>query len=98
MDPDEIKALIEAFAASDLAETELTRGDWTLRLVRSPDWATLVHPADAMMAKYYTCMHFTKRCRAHARPRQYCQTAAARPRLTPRSLPVPRPSAAPGAC
>lgn len=34
MDPDEIKALIEAFAASDLAEMELTRGDWTLRLVR----------------------------------------------------------------
>lgn len=35
MDADEIKALIEAFAASDLAEMELTRGDWTLRLVRS---------------------------------------------------------------
>ena len=37
MDLDEIKALIEAFAASDLAEMELTRGDWTLRLVRSAD-------------------------------------------------------------
>jgi acetyl-CoA carboxylase biotin carboxyl carrier protein len=35
MDPDEIKTLIAAFAASDLAEMELTRGDWTLRLVRS---------------------------------------------------------------
>jgi acetyl-CoA carboxylase biotin carboxyl carrier protein len=35
MDSDEIKALIAAFAASDLAEMELTRGDWTLRLVRS---------------------------------------------------------------
>jgi acetyl-CoA carboxylase biotin carboxyl carrier protein len=35
MDADEIKALIDAFAASDLAEMELTRGDWTLRLVRS---------------------------------------------------------------
>ncbi len=45
MDPDEIKALIEAFAASDLAEIELTRGDSTLRLVRSVDGATLVRPA-----------------------------------------------------
>jgi len=45
MDPDEIKALIEAFAASDLAEMELTRGDWTIRLVRSVDGAALVRPA-----------------------------------------------------
>lgn len=45
MDPDEIKALITAFAASDLAEMELTRGDWTLRLVRAADGATLVRPA-----------------------------------------------------
>ena len=37
MDLDEIKALIEAFGASDLAEMRLTRGDWTLHLVRSPD-------------------------------------------------------------
>jgi acetyl-CoA carboxylase biotin carboxyl carrier protein len=44
MDPDEIKALIEAFAASDLAEMELTRGDWTLRLVRSVDGAALLRP------------------------------------------------------
>jgi acetyl-CoA carboxylase biotin carboxyl carrier protein len=34
MDPDEIKALIEAFAATDLAEMELTHGDWRLRLAR----------------------------------------------------------------
>jgi acetyl-CoA carboxylase biotin carboxyl carrier protein len=47
MDPDEIKALIEAFAASDLAEMELTRGDWTLRLVRSGGGAVLAHPASA---------------------------------------------------
>jgi acetyl-CoA carboxylase biotin carboxyl carrier protein len=46
MDPDEIKALIEAFAASDLAEMELTRGDWTLRLVRSGGGAALA-PAGA---------------------------------------------------
>src|SRR5687768_1883049 len=45
MDPDEIKALIEAFAASDLAEMELTRGDWTLRLARSAGVAAPVRPA-----------------------------------------------------
>lgn len=44
MDPDEIKALIEAFAASDLAEMELTRGEWTLRLVRSADAAAPIRP------------------------------------------------------
>jgi acetyl-CoA carboxylase biotin carboxyl carrier protein len=37
MDLDEIKALIKAFGASDLAEMRLTRGDWTLHLVRSAD-------------------------------------------------------------
>jgi acetyl-CoA carboxylase biotin carboxyl carrier protein len=37
MDLDEIKALIEAFGASDLAEMRLTHGDWTLHLVRSAD-------------------------------------------------------------
>jgi acetyl-CoA carboxylase biotin carboxyl carrier protein len=47
MDPDEIKALIEAFAASDLAEMELTRGDWTLRLVRSGGGTVLARPAGA---------------------------------------------------
>ena len=47
MEPGDIKALIEAFAASDLAEMELTRGDWTLRLVRSASGAVLVWPAGA---------------------------------------------------
>lgn len=52
MDADEIKALIEAFAASDLAEMELTRGEWTLRLVRSAGGGvkraeTAPHPAAA---------------------------------------------------
>lgn len=45
MDLDEIKALIQAFAASDLAEMELTRGDWTLRLIRSTDGTARVRPA-----------------------------------------------------
>lgn len=35
MDLDEIKELMAAFAASDLAEMRLTRGEWTLHLVRS---------------------------------------------------------------
>ena len=47
MEPREVKALIEVFAASDLAEMELTRGDWTLRLVRSGSGAVLVRPAGA---------------------------------------------------
>ena len=37
MDLDEIKDLMAAFAASDLAEMHLTRGEWTLHLVRSAD-------------------------------------------------------------
>jgi acetyl-CoA carboxylase biotin carboxyl carrier protein len=37
MDLDEIKALIAAFGASGLAEMRLTRGDWTLHLVRSAE-------------------------------------------------------------
>ena len=37
MDLDEIKALIAAFGASGLAEMRLTRGEWTLHLVRSAD-------------------------------------------------------------
>ena len=37
MDLDEIKELMAAFAASDLAEMRLTRGEWTLHLVRSAD-------------------------------------------------------------
>ena len=44
MDLDEIKALIEAFGASDLAEMRLTRGDWTLHLVRSAE-GTVAAPA-----------------------------------------------------
>jgi acetyl-CoA carboxylase biotin carboxyl carrier protein len=37
MDLDEIKELMAAFAASDLAEMHLTRGEWTLHLVRAAD-------------------------------------------------------------
>lgn len=37
MDSNEIKALIEAFSRSDLAEMKLTRGDWTLCLTRSAE-------------------------------------------------------------
>lgn len=37
MDLDEIRELMAAFAASDLAEMRLVRGDWTLHLVRSAD-------------------------------------------------------------
>ncbi|MBP7241835.1 acetyl-CoA carboxylase biotin carboxyl carrier protein subunit [Amaricoccus sp.] len=37
MDLDEIKELMAAFAASDLAEMHLTRGEWTLHLVRGTD-------------------------------------------------------------
>ena len=51
MELDEIKALIEAFAASDLAEMELTRGDWTLRLVRPADLATIARSADGPVGR-----------------------------------------------
>lgn len=37
MDLDEIRELMAAFAASDLAEMRLVRGDWTLHLVRAAD-------------------------------------------------------------
>jgi acetyl-CoA carboxylase biotin carboxyl carrier protein len=37
MDLDEIKELMAAFAASDLAEMHLTHGEWTLHLVRAVD-------------------------------------------------------------
>jgi acetyl-CoA carboxylase biotin carboxyl carrier protein len=37
MDLDEIKELMAAFAASDLAEMRLTHGEWTLHLVRSAE-------------------------------------------------------------
>lgn len=37
MDLDEIKQLMAAFAASDLAQMRLTHGEWTLYLVRSAD-------------------------------------------------------------
>ena len=46
MDLDEIKALIEAFGASGLAEIRLTRADWTLHLVRSTD-GTVATPSTA---------------------------------------------------
>jgi acetyl-CoA carboxylase biotin carboxyl carrier protein len=41
MDLAEIKDLMAAFAASDLAEMRLTRGEWTLHLVRSADGSTV---------------------------------------------------------
>ena len=36
MDPQQIKTLIDAMAASDLAEMEYSQDGWTLRLVRHP--------------------------------------------------------------
>jgi acetyl-CoA carboxylase biotin carboxyl carrier protein len=36
MDPQQIKAFIDAMASSDLAEMEFSRDGWTLRLVRRP--------------------------------------------------------------
>jgi acetyl-CoA carboxylase biotin carboxyl carrier protein len=45
MDPNEIKALIEAFGQTGLAEMELTHGDWTLRLVRSGPGAAVAQVA-----------------------------------------------------
>ena len=36
MDLPEIKALIDAMASVDLAEMEITKDGWTLRLVRRP--------------------------------------------------------------
>ena len=47
MDLDEIKDLMAAFAASDLAEMHLTRGEWTLHLVRSADGSVAAAPAPA---------------------------------------------------
>jgi acetyl-CoA carboxylase biotin carboxyl carrier protein len=40
MNPSEIKALIDAMAASDLAEMEWSRDGWTLRLLRHPNGRT----------------------------------------------------------
>lgn len=37
MDLSEIKALMDVMASSDLAEMELTKDGWTLRLVRRPE-------------------------------------------------------------
>ena len=45
MDLDEIKELMAAFAASDLAEMHLTNGEWTLHLVRSADGSVGPGPA-----------------------------------------------------
>jgi len=39
MDQPQIKALIDAMAASDLAEMSFSQDGWTLRLVRRPDLA-----------------------------------------------------------
>jgi acetyl-CoA carboxylase biotin carboxyl carrier protein len=47
MDLDEIKDLMAAFAASGLAEMHLTRGEWTLHLVRSADGSVAAAPAPA---------------------------------------------------
>jgi acetyl-CoA carboxylase biotin carboxyl carrier protein len=51
MDLDEIKALIAAFGASGLAEMRLTRGDWTLHLVRSADGGGAPAPAAGPRAR-----------------------------------------------
>ena len=40
MDPEKIKSLIDAMAASDLAEMEFSEGGWSLRLVRHADAET----------------------------------------------------------
>ena len=49
MDPQQIKAFIDAMASSDLAEMEFSQDGWTLRLVRrtngTPATATRVDPA-----------------------------------------------------
>jgi len=44
MDLGDIKDLMAAFVASDLAEMRLTRGEWTLHLVRSADGSAAVAP------------------------------------------------------
>ena len=44
MDFAEIKGLMAAFAVSDLAEMHLTRGEWTLHLVRSAEGGITVAP------------------------------------------------------
>ena len=36
MDPQQIKAIMDAMASSDLAEMEFSQDGWTLRLVRQP--------------------------------------------------------------
>jgi acetyl-CoA carboxylase biotin carboxyl carrier protein len=51
MDLDEIKELMAAFAASDLAEMRLTRGEWTLHLVRSADGGIAPAPAGERPAR-----------------------------------------------
>jgi acetyl-CoA carboxylase biotin carboxyl carrier protein len=51
MDLDEIKALIAAFGASGLAEMRLTRGEWTLHLVRSADGGVAPAPAAGPRAR-----------------------------------------------
>jgi acetyl-CoA carboxylase biotin carboxyl carrier protein len=40
----EIKELMAAFAASDLVEMHLTRGEWTLHLVRSAEGGVAIAP------------------------------------------------------
>lgn len=50
MDLDEIRELMAAFAASDLAEMRLVRGDWTLHLVRAAD-GTVAEAAAARPAR-----------------------------------------------
>lgn len=54
MDPQQIKAFIDAMASSDLAEMEFSQDGWTLRLVRrasgTPATATRVESARARPA------------------------------------------------
>ncbi len=50
MDLDEIRNLMAAFAASDLAEMRLTRGEWTLHLVRAADGGVATKAPDRARA------------------------------------------------
>jgi len=45
MDPQQIKAIIDAMASSDLAEMEVSHDGWTLRLVRRASGAAAPTPA-----------------------------------------------------
>jgi acetyl-CoA carboxylase biotin carboxyl carrier protein len=69
MDAQQIKAFIDAMAASDLAEMEFSRDGWTLRLVR--------HPAD--VASSAAALPFSRPVAASA-PIQSREPSAVAPR------------------